>query len=146
MKKWDQRFLSLAEFIAGWSKDPSTKVGCVIAGKDNRIVSLGYNGLPTGVSDSSERLMDREMKLAITVHAEVNAILFAGSVKGCTLYVWPLPPCSHCAAKIIQAGISRVISVAPDADTALRWGGSNSLAIEILTEVGIEYTELCRKD
>lgn len=141
MTDWDQRFLSLAKFISGWSKDPSTKVGCVIADQNHRIVSLGYNGLPTGVSDSSERLMNRELKLALTVHAEVNAILFAGGVKGCTLYVWPLPPCSHCAAKIIQAGISRVVSVAPDADTASRWGGSTSLAIEILTEVGIEYKE-----
>lgn len=145
MKKWDQRFLSLAEFIAGWSKDPSTKVGCVIADKDNRIVSLGYNGLPTGVSDSSERLMDRELKYALTVHAEVNAILFAGSVKGCTLYVWPLPPCSQCAAKIIQAGIARVVSIDHQHESAARWAVSNSLAIELFNEVGIEYVE-CKKD
>ena len=146
MTDWDQRFLSLAEFISGWSKDPSTKVGCVIADQNHRIVSLGYNGLPVGVSDTSERLNTRELKLAITVHAETNAILFAGNVKGFSLYVWPLPPCSHCAAKIIQAGIARVVSVSPTAEQVSRWGESNNLAIELFKEVGIEYSELCRRD
>lgn len=142
MADWDRRFLSLAEFIAGWSKDPSTKVGCVIADRHNRIVSVGYNGLPAGVADSADRLSNRELKYALVVHAEVNAILFAGSVRGCTLYVWPLPPCSHCAAKILQAGISRVVSVAPDADQATRWAESNRLALELFKEVGVEYVEL----
>ena len=46
--KWDVRFLKLAHEVASWSKDPSTKVGCVLV-KGKKVVSLGYNGLPMGV-------------------------------------------------------------------------------------------------
>jgi len=77
ISKWDDRFLSLTQFIASWSKDPSTKVGAVIADQNNRIVSMGYNGLPVGVKDHTERYSDRERKLAMIVHGEMNAILFA---------------------------------------------------------------------
>lgn len=71
--KWHHRFLSLAKHVAGWSKDPSTKVGCVIA-KDKRIVSVGYNGFPEGIRDTYERLNNRELKYQIVQHAEENAI------------------------------------------------------------------------
>jgi dCMP deaminase len=140
--KWDARFLGLAEHIAGWSKDPSTGVGCVTVDQNNRVVSLGFNGLPRGVQDSEERLETRELKLQITIHAEINAILFAQqSLSGCTLYTWPLAPCAHCAAVIIQSGLARVVSTAPDLDTAMRWKSSNQLARELFEEAGVEYIE-----
>ncbi len=112
MKKldhWDRRFLALADFIAEWSKDPSTKVGAVITHtKSRRIVSTGFNGFPAGVEDAPERLFDRATKYEMIVHAEQNALMFAGQhAEGCTLYVTPLPPCARCAALIIQAGIAR---------------------------------------
>lgn len=142
MNKWDLRFIHLAEHIAQWSKDPSTKVGAVIADGNNVIVSVGYNGPPRGVDDSAERLEVREVKLALTIHAEVNAILVAArNLGGCTLYTWPLPPCSNCASVIIQSGLSRVISTAPDLDTALRWASSNKLAKELFREAGVTYLE-----
>ena len=110
MNNWDHRFLALAQHVAGWSKDPGTQCGAVIT-NGRRIVSVGYNGFAAGVRDHEIRLQDRATKLAMTIHAEENAILEAPRrPEGCTIYVWPLPPCSLCAAKIIQAGIVRVVA------------------------------------
>lgn len=114
---WDRRFMGLARFIAAWSKDPSTQVGCVVADPMRRIVSTGFNGFPTGVEDTIERLQDRSVKYEMMVHAERNAIIDAKrNLSGMTLYVWPIMPCSVCAAMIIQAGIGEV--VAPRSDDA----------------------------
>lgn len=117
---WDKRFLDLAQFVAQWSKDPSTKVGAVITDDRNRIVSLGFNGFPRGIADTDVRLTDREIKYQLVVHGERNAMLFANRpLVGCRLYTWPMQPCSQCAAMIIQLEISEVITY----DTALpeRW-------------------------
>lgn len=104
---WDQRYLELARHIATWSKDPSTKVGCVIATTE-QLLGTGYNGFPRGIRDTD--LDNRELKLLKTVHAEANAILAAKPLpSNATLYVWPLYPCPHCASLIIQAGIRRVV-------------------------------------
>jgi len=147
MDKWDKRFLGLAEHIAGWSKDPSTKVGAAVVDKHNRVVSVGYNGLPRGITDDEERLSDRAVKLQITLHAETNAILFANrSLDGCTLYVWPLPPCAHCAAKIVQVGITRVVSVIADADAADRWAESNELGWQLFKEAGVKLALIKREE
>src|SRR4030067_2638115 len=105
--KWDLRFINLAYHISNWSKDPSTKCGAVIT-HGNRIVSLGFNGFPAGVLDHDDRLLDRELKYKMVLHAEVNALLFAGTdLSDCTLYVVPMAPCSRCAAQIIQSGIKK---------------------------------------
>ena len=61
-EKWDRRFIDLALHISEWSKDPSTKVGCVVVGEDREIRSTGFNGFPRGIEDSMERLEDRELK------------------------------------------------------------------------------------
>ena len=110
--KWDIRFLELAKHISGWSKDPSTKVGCVVVGEDREIRSTGFNGFPRGISDDNDRLTDREKKYPLICHAEENAIMHAArigvSLKGSTAYVtWP--PCSRCARSLIQAGIKEVV-------------------------------------
>ena len=76
-EKWDRRFLDLASHICGWSKDPSTKVGCVVVGEDREIRSTGFNGFPRGIEDSMERLDDRELKYPLICHAEENAIMHA---------------------------------------------------------------------
>ena len=100
-KNWDQRFLHAARMFAGWSKDPSTKVGAV-AVRDRRILVQGYNGLPSGITDSDSRLKNRDTRLAMTVHAEMNCVSFAARngvcLAGATMYVWPLMTCSQCAA------------------------------------------------
>lgn len=137
--KWDRRFLGLAEHIAAWSKDPSTQVGCVLVDPGHRILSLGFNGLPAGVSDTDVRLKDRETKLRLTLHAEHNAMLFAqGSLAGATCYTWPLPPCAHCAAALIQAGIARVVAPGADEERRRRWGRDLDLSAEILREAGVD--------
>ena len=110
--KWDIRFLELAKHISGWSKDPSTKVGCVVVGEDRENRSTGFNGFPRGISDDNDRLTDREKKYPLICHAEENAIMHAArigvSLKGSTAYVtWP--PCSRCARSLIQAGIKEVV-------------------------------------
>ncbi len=110
--KWDVRFLDLATHISEWSKDPSTKVGCVVVGPDREIRSTGFNGFPRGILDSDDRLTDRELKYPLICHAEENAIMHAARIglalKGCTAYVtWP--PCTRCARSLIQAGISEIV-------------------------------------
>ena len=135
-EKWDRRFLALAEHIAQWSKDPSTKTGAVIVDQDNRIISVGYNGLPRKVVDSPERLENREIKYKLIVHCERNALLFArSSVRGCKLYTWPFMSCSVCAGMVINAGITEV--VAPFSDNP-RWTEDFKLANEIFTEAGVK--------
>lgn len=120
--KWDKRFLNLAKHIAQWSKDPSTQVGAVITDKDNRIVSMGYNGFPKGVNDNEARYEDREKKYSLIVHAEINAILFAQKgLKNATLYTWPMPPCDRCTGFIIQSGLETVVTIGPEKEKDARW-------------------------
>ena len=108
--KWDDRFMARAAHVASWSKDPSTKVGAVIARPDMTTSSEGFNGFPRGVHDSSAWLQDRTIKYPVTVHAELNAILHAKEdLDGQTIYTYPLPPCPRCAAAIIQSGIREVV-------------------------------------
>jgi dCMP deaminase len=135
-RKWDDRFLDLARFIAQWSKDPSTKVGAVIVDDLRRVVGHGYNGFPRGIDDSPERLADRPLKHALVVHSEVNAILNArGSVEDCTLYCTH-QPCAECAKAIIQAGICRV--VVADQPEIAGWGDTQKIAWEMLQEAGVD--------
>jgi len=136
--EWDLRFMSLARHIAGWSKDPSTKVGAVLVDNERRVLGLGYNGFPRWVKDLADRLDDRETKYSLVVHAELNAILnCAHRPVGSTLYVWPLYPCSECGKAIIQAGIARVVGLATGEE---RWQKSNSIAFAMFTEADIRVT------
>jgi dCMP deaminase len=133
--RWQRRFIELAQHVAGWSKDPSTQVGAVIVRPDKTIASLGFNGFPRGVMDSSERLVDRPTKYEIIVHAEMNAILSAReSLAGYTIFIWPFHPCSRCAGGIIQAGISDVYFVD---NTVERWSESTTLAKIMFTEANV---------
>lgn len=135
-EKWDRRFLGLAKYISSFSLDPSTKVGAVIVDDDNRIISVGYNGLPKGICDSEERLNNREWKLSTIIHGEINALNFAErSVKGCTLFTFPFMPCSRCSSIIIQRGIKRV--VAPFNDNE-RWRDSFKITSELFEEARVE--------
>lgn len=137
---WDSRFIALAKHIARWSKDPSTQCGAVIVDVDKRIISTGYNGLPRGVEDTPERLEVRDTKYGLVIHAEENALLYARqSLGGCTIYVWPMPPCSRCAAKIIQSGITRVVSVPVlSREVHLRWSKDWLLANQMYVETNTQ--------
>ena len=129
------RFLELAKLVASWSKDESTRVGAVIVDEDRRIVSTGYNGFPRGVADSPELLANREVKYKLIVHAETNALLFAKrDLTGCTMYTWPFMSCAQCAGKIIQAGITMVVSVENDNP---RWAADFELSKSMFTQAGV---------
>ena len=134
--KWHLRFLRLAREVSSWSKDPSTQVGCVIVDQSKRVISLGFNGLPAGLHDTAGRLLDRELKLALTIHAEENALLFAGRpVHGCVAFV-TRHPCASCAAKLIQSGIGAVVYLTnPDFDR--RWADNLAVSTHALAEVGV---------
>lgn len=110
MTKWDRRYMEMAELVASWSKDPSTRVGAVIVSPDNHVVSVGFNGFPRGIEDN-DRLNQRGTKYMNIVHAEMNALIHADrSVEGCILYTYPFQPCSQCAACIIQSGIKKIVT------------------------------------
>lgn len=101
-------FGKMAKVVSGLSKDTSTKVGAIILRPDFTIVSVGYNGFAKGVDDTLDRWNNRELKYKLVIHAEENAILtskedLTGYSLICTHY-----PCSLCASKIIQKGISSV--------------------------------------
>ena len=138
MNKWDQRFLRIAHEVSSWSRDPGTTVGCVLV-KDRRILSTGYNGFPVGLSDSLDLYQDREYKLAVTVHAEANAIINAAKngaiTKNCDAYV-TFPPCSQCAAALIQAGVGKVVCPDP-ANAPDRWKAIFMLANKMLNDAGV---------
>ncbi|MBR2133289.1 MAG: dCMP deaminase family protein [Eubacterium sp.] len=114
---WDEYFMGVAILASQRSKDPNTQVGACIVNDDNRIMSVGYNGLPRGCSDDEfpwERKgeKDSDTKYPYVCHAELNAILNAGgnSLKDCRIYV-ALFPCNECAKAIIQCGIKEVIYI-----------------------------------
>lgn len=136
--QWDERFLTMAKLISTWSKDPSTKCGAVIThGKE--IVSLGYNGFPKGTSDHPEIYANRPRKYKRVIHAEQNAILHAKQqLDGCTCYVYPIPPCSTCAALLIQCGVTRIVAPKPSIELIERWGAGFIEAKFMYDEAGVE--------
>lgn len=109
--KWQERFLDVATEVATWSKDPSTKVGCVMVSEDGVIVATGYNGLPRGVQDHPER-MERPTKYLWTVHAEAAAVANAARsgarLNGATAFVTHMS-CAGCARLMLNAGIACVV-------------------------------------
>lgn len=116
---WDERWMGLAHHIAGWSKDRSRKIGCVIVDHDNTLVSMGWNGFPRGSDDEVEERHQRPTKYLWSEHAERNAIYNAARkgvrLEGCRMYL-QFFSCSHCARAALQSGISEIICLEPDWD------------------------------
>ncbi|HIZ83628.1 MAG TPA: dCMP deaminase family protein [Firmicutes bacterium] len=111
---WDEYFMGIALLSSQRSKDPSTQVGACIVSPENRIMSMGYNGMPHGCSDD-EYPWDKsggalDTKYLFVCHAELNAILNynGGRLDGCRLYT-TLFPCNECTKAIIQKGIRELI-------------------------------------
>ena len=124
---WDEYFMGIALLSSMRSKDPSTQVGACIVNSENRILSMGYNGMPRCCSDDefpwdkNENPLDS--KYLYVCHAELNAILncASGNVRGCTVYT-TLFPCNECAKAIIQSGIAEVVYMSDkysDSDSVL---------------------------
>ena len=110
---WDEYFMGVAKMSALRSKDPNTQVGACIVSNDNKILSMGYNGLPRGCSDDefpwAREGAPLDNKYMYTAHSELNAILNyrGGSLDNAKMYV-TLFPCNECAKAIIQAGIKTI--------------------------------------
>ena len=105
---WNEYFINIAREVAKKSKDPSTQVGCVITTANHHPISFGYNGFVANC-DEQQMTFDRPMKYHITIHAEMNAILFAQrSLEGCHAYVTH-GPCENCLKHLMQAGITQII-------------------------------------
>ena len=111
---WEEYFMGVALLSAQRSKDGSTQVGACIVNRDKKILSVGYNGMPTGCNDD-DMPWEREgellnTKYAYVCHAELNAILNndGHSLKDTTIYV-TLFPCNECAKAIIQCGIKEIV-------------------------------------
>lgn len=142
--KWDHRFMRLAREVAGWSKDPSSKIGAVIV-KDRRVVATGYNGFPAGFADDY-RLKSRETKYPRIVHAEMNAILQAGhDAQGAVLYLYsPIGgvPCQNCTKHLITAGIALIVVLPYKSND--RWGADMETAKDMLNEAGVGVREVNR--
>lgn len=140
---WTTYFIGVAYLSALRSKDPSTQVGACIVNEENRIVGIGYNGLPRGLEDDSFT-WDRDgsienTKYPYVVHAELNAILNTTvSLKGCTIYVTHFP-CNECAKSIIQSGISKIV-YASDKHAHLATAGISRKMIE-KAHIVIEKTD-----
>ena len=111
---WDEYFMGMAVLSALRSKDPNTKVGAVIVSPDNKVISIGYNGMPRLVDEeqlSWNKGEGLDSKYLYVCHAEFNAILntqVGGTLKGATLYV-TLFPCNECAKAVIQTGIREIV-------------------------------------
>lgn len=114
MNKWDKAHMKVAEVYAQLSSAKRLQVGAVIV-KDNRIISIGYNGMPAGWTNECEHTDEYGFN-AVTkpevLHAETNAIAKVArsseSCEGATLYTTH-SPCLECAKLIYQAGITRVV-------------------------------------
>ncbi|MCR5210635.1 MAG: dCMP deaminase family protein [Lachnospiraceae bacterium] len=137
---WDEYFMGISKLAAMRSKDPNTQVGACIVSLENKILSMGYNGFPNGVSDDEfpwAREGDEvDTKYPYVTHGEMNAILNyrGGSLEGTKLYV-TLFPCNECAKAIIQAGIKTVVY----ADDKYDGTPSNVAAKRLFNAAGIRY-------
>jgi dCMP deaminase len=126
---WDEYFVSISLLTKSRSNCIKRKVGCLVV-KDNRILSLGYNGTPINTKNCYEggckRCMDqfnnkenkngnssgKALDLCMCLHAEENALLFVNKtdLKDSTMYV-TLIPCISCVKKILQCKIKRVVYI-----------------------------------
>lgn len=131
--------MRLAKFEAVQkSKDPNTKVACLIVDQENSILVAGYNGLPRNVADTQERI-SRPAKYDWVQHAEANAISNAARngvrLRGGTAYVTQFP-CSICAGQLINAGIARI--VVEKGAIVESYRKNYEIASTMLNEAGVE--------
>lgn len=139
---WKEYFGNIAQQIKLKSKDKFTQIGAVIAGKDNEIVSTGYNSFPRGIDDEVPERQERPEKYYWFEHAERNALYNAArigvSTKDCTMYLTCDMVCAECARAIINSGIARVVLVRGGGTQQESWKDSCNRASIMLEEAGVE--------
>lgn len=138
MDKWDKKFLGLAIYYSTFSKDPSTKIGCVLVDDFNTPVGLGYNGFSRESDDREDHLNNREEKYPRTIHAEENAIFNrTDSVRDSRAYITH-PPCVPCINRLSHNGIKHAtFFVSNDAKFNERWCLDRS--IDEMKRLGMTY-------
>ena len=147
---WDEYFINIAEQVKLKSKDNNTQIGVVIIGKDNEIVSTGYNSFPRGINDSILSRQDRPEKYFWFEHAERNAIYNAArigvSTLGTTMYMTCGISCADCARAIINSGISKIVLREGRGAANPKWQESAERSQQMFKEAGIEiiYFEIGR--
>jgi dCMP deaminase len=140
---WTEYFLNIAEQIKLKSKDESTQIGAVIVGKDNEILSTGYNSFPRGLDDSKKERQERPEKYFWMIHAEANSIVNAArigsSIKNSKIYLTCGVPCSDCAKLIINSGIVEVFCKNTQDDVkGNHWIESKKKTLEMFKECNIK--------
>lgn len=106
--KYEDYFMNIARVVASKSKDPSSKVGCVIVDREGKIVSTGYNGMVQGAIEK-ELTYERPLKYELILHAEMNALIFAKrDLRNCDAYITH-GPCPVCLKLLLQSGIRDII-------------------------------------
>lgn len=135
-RRLDNYFMGVAKLTAQLSHARRTKVGAVVT-KDNRIISVGYNGTVRGDDNNCEdELPDGSLVTKNTVvHAEMNALCFCARTEieseGATIYL-TLSPCASCALAMIQSGVKRVVYLEQYRDLS---------GVKILEQAGIEVEQ-----
>ena len=136
--------MGIALLAAKRSKDPNTQVGACIVNSSNKIMSIGYNGLPAGCDDDvfpweREGENSYDTKYPYVCHAELNAILNnrGADLEGCSIYV-ALFPCCECEKAIIQSGIKKVLYISD------KYGKSDSVRASkrMFDAAGVEYKQI----
>ena len=139
---WDEYFINIAHQIKLKSKDQKTHIGVVIVGKDNEIVSTGYNSFPRGINDDLQERQERPEKYYWFEHAERNAIYNAArigvSTLNTTMYMTCDISCADCARGIINAGISKIVFSKSNKPWNTIWKDSAERSIQMFKEAGID--------
>ena len=129
-ERWIQYYVKVAKETALLSKAKKLQVGCVIV-RDNRILSIGYNGTPSGWDNCCEENGKTKPEV---LHAEANALMkLCSSTESslrATLFVTHTP-CIECAKLIYQAGISQVYYIN-------EYNAAKGCGQEFLEKAGIE--------
>jgi dCMP deaminase len=141
--EWVHYFLNIAETVKQKSKDQSTQIGAVIVGKDNEVLSTGYNSFPRGLEDNLQERQERPEKYFWMVHAELNAILNAARVgtklKDSTIYITSGIPCVDCAKSIVNAGIKTVYCKKEcTTKNKEKWEESQKRSLQLFLECRVE--------
>ena len=147
---WNEYFIRMAFLAASKSKDPSSKVGCVLV-KDNVVLSMGYNGFARGIREDLASRWERPQKYSWVEHAERNACYNAARLGvqliGCTAYLnWdPDCVCVDCGKALIQVGVKEIIgpnrpfATRPSATVANAADFNFSICKEMMSEAGIVF-------
>ena len=138
---WDEYFINIAEQVKLKSKDNNTKIGVVLVGKNNEIVSTGYNSFPRGINDDIAERQEKPEKYFWFEHAERNCIYNAArigvSTLGTTMYMTCGISCADCARAIISAGVEKIVLRSGKGAMSLKWQESAERSNQMFKEAGI---------